>query len=381
MDDIVLVTAESVRRDYVRRMPFISAFDVRTGHVGGHYTRPSLSSLVSPNLESAVRSRPVTPTLPEVLSDLGYHCIGLAPGPQLDPDFGFDSGFAEYDSFYDGSGNALQDRTSDLREYLGQFDVVRDLYRRFFPVGAVLDDVPADSDLVDMAVERFNEAEPPRFLWVHLMETHRPYGTGDDAVPRDIDRKSERLGGNGLFSSEGLTDEERAIIEEKYRDALDRTGREIERLIEHLDTDPTFVFCSDHGEEFGEDGYYYHQGYRRRVVDRIVKVPVVFDGLEIGTEQLSLLDIGPTIVAAAGGDPPAVWHGRNLLREDPEWAITIAPWHEKATMRWTDFETILVSRDADLSLRSAESRVDVDTTEVSDELEQRLQNLGYHDAG
>jgi arylsulfatase A-like enzyme len=381
MDDVVLVTADSVRRDYVEDMPFVSGFNVQTGYAGAHYTRPSLSSLISGSFEAAIRSEPVNPTLPEALSESGYHCIGLAPGPQTDPAFGFADGFNEYDSFYQGSGNAVQDRTSGLREYLGQFEIVRDIYRKFFPMGAVLKDIPSDAELIDMGIRRFNEAEPPRFLWIHLMETHRPYGTDDQAVPMDIDRKSERLGGESMFSPDELTNEEAQIIEKKYHDAFSRTGREIERLLEGLNSDPIFVFCSDHGEELGEDGYYYHQGYRRRVVDRIVQVPVVLHGLDVAPERLSLLDIAPTLVSAVGGSVPDEWHGRDLFNTKPEWAITIAPWHEEATTRWTDFDTSIVSRDATVSLLGTDSQVDVERTEVSKDLEARLKNLGYRDAG
>jgi arylsulfatase A-like enzyme len=381
MDDIILVTADSVRRDYAEHMPFVSGFDVRTGYTGAHYTRPSLASLLSSSFEAAIRSQPVSPTLPEVLSELDYTCIGLSPGPQTDPSFGFDDGFEYYDSFYEAGDNPIQDRTSNLREFLGQFDLVRDVYRKLFPMGALMDDMPPDAGLIDVGIEQFNAAESPRFLWIHLMGTHRPYGQGDDAVPEEIDHKSESLGGSRLLSPDEMTPEEEAIIDRKYRDALGRADAEIERLVDEVDGDPVFVFGADHGEELGEDGYYYHQGYRRRVVDTIAQVPVVFDGLDVTADSLSMLDIAPTLVSAAGGEPPESWHGRDLLTDDPEWAITIAPWHETATMRWTDFETSIVSRDADVSLLAGDSRVDVEGTEVDDDIEERLQALGYRDAG
>lgn len=380
MDDIVLVTADSVRRDYVDHMPFVSGLDVRTGYTGAHYTRPSLASLVSSNLEAAIRSQPVNPTLPEVLSDMGYTCIGLSPTPQTDAAFGFGDGFDDYHRF-EATEDAVQDRTSSLREYLGQFDLVRDIYWKLFPMGALMDGMPSNADLVDMAIEKFNDAEGPRFLWIHMMGTHRPYGQGDDAVPEDIDQKSSSMGGGSLLSPDEMTDAEHAVIEDKYQDALDRADGEIERLLEDIDSDPVFVFGSDHGEELGEEDYYYHQGYRRRVVDTIVQVPVAFDGIEVDADPLSMLDIAPTLVSVAGGDPPEEWHGRDLTSEDPEWAITIAPWHEKATMRWTDFETSIVSRDADVSMLAGESQVDVEGAEVDDDINKRLQALGYRDAG
>jgi hypothetical protein len=195
MDDVVLVTADSIRHDYASEMSFVSSKGVFPGITAAHYTRPSLAAIHSSSYLAAAKTQPVGTTLAEALSKAGYTCIGLAPTPQMDPAFGFGAGFDQYESFYEGDGNALEQRTSGLREYLGQFDTVRRIYRQFNPMGAVLDEIPDDEELIDEAIERFNEAEPPRFLWVHLMESHRPYGTGDEAVPVSLDRKAETLGG------------------------------------------------------------------------------------------------------------------------------------------------------------------------------------------
>jgi len=381
MDDVVLVTADSVRFDYADEMQFISSNDVFPGITAAHYTRPSLAAIHSSSYLAAAKTQPVGTTLAEVLSDAGYTCIGLAPTPQMDPAFGFGAGFDQYESFYEGDGNALQKRTSGLREYLGQFDTVRRIYRQFNPMGAVLEDIPDDATLIDEAIERFNDADPPRFLWVHLMETHRPYGTGDEAVPVSLDRKAEALGGRGLLGRRELSSDERELIDEKYRDALGRCGTEVQRLIESLDSDPIFAFTSDHGEELGEEGYYYHQGYRRRVPEPIVTVPTVVDGIELEAERCGLVDLAATLVAAQGIEPPAEWHGVDLAEREPDSTLTIAPWHEKATVLWQNFESRIVARDADVGFDEGTGEEHIGSSEVSDDLEKRLKNLGYVDAG
>ncbi len=380
MDDIVLITADSIRRDYIEEMDFISTRNVFDGVTAAHYTRPSLAAIHSSSYLAAAKTQPVGTSLAETLSDAGYTTIGLAPTPQMDPAFGFDTGFDQYESFYEGEGNALEDRTSSLREFFGQFDIVRRIYRQFNPMGAVLDDIPDDSELIDEAINRFNDADPPRFLWVHLMESHRPYGTGDEAVPVDLDRKAESLG-SGLLGRSELTNDERELIDDKYRDALQRCDDEIRRLIESLDTDPTFAFTSDHGEELGEEGYYYHQGYRRRVPRTIVKVPTVIDGIYTVAEECSLVDIATTLVSAQDINPPAEWHGVDLAERAPDSALTIAPWHDQATVLWQDFDSRIVSRDAEVSFDFGGNEHGVGSAEVSEDLEQRLKNLGYVDAG
>ena len=382
MDDVVLVTADSVRHDFVDSMPFVSSLSPVKGITAGHYTRPSLASLQSSSLLGSIRSKVVRPSLAETLMEAGYATIGLVPSAQADPAFDFDAGFDHYDNFTEGSGNPFKDRRSSVREFLGQFELVRYVYHRLVPMDALLSGLPSDDEVVDVAIERFNAAEPPRFLWIHLMETHRPYGTGEDALPRAIDRKAESSGRRSVLFSRSVSPEEHERIESTYRAALGRADERIRRLLEGIDADPVFVFTSDHGEEFGEEGYYYHQGYRRRVVDTVTEVPVVFDGIELsGVDRLSLLDVAPTIVGDAGIDLPETWHGNDVRGGSSGEALTIAPWHGKATLAWQDGTTKVVAADADLTLRRGGERVTVERAEVSDELEGRLRDLGYMDDG
>ncbi len=390
MDDIVLVTADSVRYDHVDEMEFISSLGPRTGITAAHYTRPSLAGLLSSSLVSALQSKITGPSIASVAAEHGYTCIGLAPTPQTDPAFGFDSGFDEYETFSEGGGeNPFKNRRSRIRESLGRINSVRRLYRRLVPMEAVLSSLPTDEEIIDMAIERFNDAPAPRFLWVHLMESHRPYGTGSEALPKELDRKAGAAGNTGLLGSKSVSESEIEQIKGTYRDALSRVDGQIERLLAEINADPTFVFTSDHGDEFGEDGYFYHQGFRRRVVDRLIEVPVVMDGVDLETEpeakpepnRFSVLDIAPTLIESAGMEVPDQWHGTPLADGGSETMITVAPWHEKATIAVQDETKKLVARDANVSLESGENRTETSRAEVSDELEQRLRDLGYTDAG
>jgi len=383
MRDVVLLTADSVRRDFVDAMGFVADHDVLTGVTAGHYTRPSLASLQSSRLAASVQSKVLGPSLAAVFRDAGYETIGLVPTAQADPAFDFDAGFDHYDNYMSGGGeNPAKNRRSGLREYLGSFDIVRQVYRRIYPMEANMDDLPDDETVVDEAIERFNDADGPRFLWVHQMESHRPYGTGDEAIPSSIDRKAEASGGRHWFGSSEVTDAERETILDAYRDALGRVDARIERLVDEIDSDdPIIAFAADHGDEFGEEEYYYHQGYRRRVADPIIQVPVVLDGVETLGDRCSLLDVAPTLASAAGADVPETWQGNDLATTETEQTLTVAPWHDSATVAWQDFERKLVARDADVSMTDSEGEVAVERTEVSADVESQLRDLGYSDAG
>lgn len=383
MRDVILVTADSVRRDFVDAMPFVNGHDVLTGVAAGHYTRPSLAALQSARLRAAVQSKALGPSLAEVMADADYTTIGLAPTAQADPAFGFDAGFDHYDNYMTGGGdNPARNRRSSLREYLGSFDIVRQVYRRIYPMEANMDDLPEDGAVVEEAIERFNDADPPRFLWVHQMGSHRPYGTGEDAIPGDLDRKAEASGGRHWFGDSEVTPAERETILEAYRDALGRVDSRIERMRSELRTeDPVFAFTADHGDELGEEGYYYHQGYRRRVADPIIRVPVVLEGIDPLGDRCSLLDVAPTLAGAVGVDAPEAWQGNDLRERRTEETLTVAPWRGTATLAWQDFERKLVARDADVSMVEGGAEVGVERAEVSGDVEARLRDLGYSDAG
>lgn len=368
MEDIVLVTADSVRYDYADALDGLSSLPLAAGITGSHYTRPSLASLISSNYRGAITTEVVEPTIADVLSEAGYTCLGYVPTPNADARFGFDSGFDDYDTFVE-PGN----QGSKLRELLGGIDLLRWFYYKLYPPQAKSENRPRDREVIERAIEEFTAAEPPRFLWVHLMETHRPYGVGEDAVSKRLDQKA-------YFKPDELTDEEAATIDRKYRNALQRADDNVQYLLENIDSDPVFAFTADHGEGFGDDGFYFHQGQKRSVADFQTKVPVLFDGID-AEGPMSLLDIPPTLVASVGVEPPNAWHGTNLLEEPAEYAITIAPWHDTATVAWQDFEKKLVARDADVSLVEGSTRSDVERADVDDELEEQLRDLGYVDAG
>lgn len=367
VEDIVFVTADSVRYDYTDSMEYLSStFDIREGITAAHYTRPSLASIHSSTFESVLSGQVANPTLAQQLSAAGYTCLGLSPNPNTDATFGFGDGFDRYDSFLE-PGN----RGNSFRQYLARFNTLRRIYYKFYPPQAKSKNRPRDREVVNQAIEWFNDAESPRFLWVHLMETHRPYGAGEDAVPKKLDQKA-------FFNPDILKSIEKDQIETKYRDSLVRAETNIQHLLKNIDSNPKFVFTADHGEGFGDEGYYFHQPHRRRVDDCLIKVPVIFDGFDVDAEALSLLDLAPTITADAGGKIPETWLGNNLLQTDTKYTITVAPWNDQATVLWQDFKTRLVSHNADVAFNAVDDQTTVsEETEIPENIKDQMRDLGY----
>lgn len=368
MDDIILVTADSIRQDYVDEFQFLGSYDCGTAIAGAHYTRPSLASLLCSQYEAALTAEIASPTLPEVLSRAGATCLGFSPTPNTDDRFGFDLGFDTYKTFVE-PGN----QGSILREYFSKFDTLRRLYYKFHSPIAKSENRPTDRNVIDTAVKQFNRATSPRFLWVHLMESHRPYGRSE-GISAELDRKA-------YFHPEDLSENEQETIDRAYREAIRRVDSNVRYLLDNLETDESrFVFTADHGEAFGETGFYFHRGHERSVADCITKVPIVTNDLSVET-PVSLLDVPATICESVDLPVPNRWDGKSRRTAPASSAITIAPWGRKTTVAWQDFEKRIVARDTNVTIEWPGSVIKAERAQVDSELEQQLRDLGYRDAG
>ena len=138
------------------------------------------------------------------------------------------------------------------------------------------------------------DADParPLFLWVHLYDPHAPY----EPPPEDL----ARAGGQA------------------YDGEVADADRQVERLLDGLassgDRARVIAVVSDHGESLGEHGESTHG---MLLYDGALRVPHVIAGQGVPAatrrEAVTILDVAPTVLAAAGVGTPSTMEGRNLL--------------------------------------------------------------------
>ncbi len=176
--------------------------------------------------------------------------------------------------------------------------------------------------VTDRAIEWLDgRAGEDFFLWLHYMEAHRPYGIHDEEPayldgPLDDDRIRELMRKAGT-EPEAMTERDRRLMIDLYDSDLRYCSRHLERLFdalraEGLWTESNVLLSSDHGEEFGEHGLYFHRNYP---YDEVIHVPLIAKTAAEGPatggpappetpdrvgEQRELLDLAPTICG---------WHG------------------------------------------------------------------------
>lgn len=335
--DILLVTVESARYDHRDHCPVFDGLDTARGIAPAHYTRPSLAALLSGQYDAALQSEVQSPTLPSVLQDAGYDTAGFAYSPQTAKMFGFDEGMDHYEAVI-LEGESMS-RGSKLRERLGELGLVRRLHRRLKPKSSTLAEIPRDKGVIDVAIERWEDMSGPQFMWIHLMGSHRPYGWGDEGLPDRIGRRAANAGGRL-----GLSTDAHESVSAHYRAGLKRTGDAAQRLLDAVSDDTRIIVCGDHGEELGEEGYYFHGPYRRRVVPTLTDVPVGASNIDLPSDPMGLLDIPALLAREASASIPDTWDATL----DSNAHLTLAPWNQKVSVSLTTDSKRLVFNDAEV---------------------------------
>jgi len=216
-------------------------------------------------------------TLPELLRERGYRTFGASNNPNYSQQMGFQRGFDRFAYLEDKAGAALNASVEAFRAELA---------------GA-----------------------QPYFLYVHYMDTHKPYHLREE------------------WLEPGAQDTPLA----RYDSELGYVDRELRRLYEALGLPrgTLVVVTADHGEEFRDHGGI---GHKNTMYAELLRVPLLFSWPGVIEPRriegnVSLIDLLPTLVELAGpGDAPE-GPGISLLsalRGEPVPARTLY------AMRWTE---------------------------------------------
>ncbi len=282
------------------------------------WTRPSIASLLTsmvPCSHQTFRKADVLPdsveTIAEVLQSHGYTTGNLVNNINVTASFNFDQGFDTFrflrpDYPFRGTESSFPlTLYSALRLFWERYAVTDKRAERYYWDG----DRVTDEGIAWLKVhgrERW-------FLMLHYMDPHDPYfphpadGSGYDR----IQHPQPRL-------------EDQALMRELYAGEVRHFDRAFERLLAYLEEQElldstTIVLTSDHGEEFGEHGGFWHGS---RLYDEQVRVPLIIrypradedDGRRT-RDQVRLLDVAPTLADLAGAPHGHGWQGFSLRRE------------------------------------------------------------------
>jgi arylsulfatase A-like enzyme len=286
--NVVLISIDSLRKDCLgflnptfRLTPFLDSLarrsivfsDAYSAGGGTIYAMAGLMTSSYPIITPEDRTINNWPTIAVGFKRMGYRTAAFHSNPWLSELFGFDEGF---------------DKFHYIAPQLPVEDVVNvgTLAQRIpIALGELVDLTIRDDpiclrahQLFDLAIDwiRSLGKEEHFFLWVHPMDVHFPYSYPSST--RDRLRPSRILGygfnflsrysGKRIFRSIGS---KFSLIEE-YRHSIRYLDSALKHFFELLPTNTMVVLLSDHGELFGEHGYFQHPGL---LYNEIIRVPIL----------------------------------------------------------------------------------------------------------
>ncbi|MFB6151443.1 MAG: sulfatase-like hydrolase/transferase [Haloarculaceae archaeon] len=298
--DVVLVTIDAWRRDAVADMSSLRGIAA----AGDYEQSVAVSHSASTNgafppllagrhfmqaYDGDGRVAPDVTPLPEVLGERGYATAGIvASNPFL-------AKWAEYFDHFWNDG-----MTTDV-DYSGPRYTLFDRASRF----ARLKQRVNATAVADRARRWYRSRDGPRFLWVHLMDVHAPYFTGIRGA-----REHGLLDTYATLFDYHVRGNDTPANRERLRALYDKCVEQLdERLADvfaFVDADAVVVVTGDHGEEF-EHGFHGHA----QLYDECVTTPFFARNLRhpVGECPVRHLDIGPSVLAELGVDPPPDWEG------------------------------------------------------------------------
>ena len=285
--DVILITIDTLRADHVgcygnksAQTPTMDALASEGARFTHAYTTvpitlPAHASLLTGAFPMATgmhdfignKLPPSAVTLAEVLRENGYTTGAFVSSAVLDSRFGLNQGFDTYFDHFDLSG--LREANFDQMERRGD-------------------------QVVDEALN-WLKANPrrPFFLWVHLYDPHFPYTPPEPYASRF---RGAPYDGDIAFA-----------------DA--QVGRLFEHLRERrLYEGALIALASDHGEGLGEHGEKTHGFF---IYNSTLHVPLILRipgaAPRAVNEEVSLVDVMPTILQALKVSIPGGVQGRSLM--------------------------------------------------------------------
>ncbi len=245
-------------------------------------------------------------TVAEVFSEAGYDTAAFVGNMMLRVVVGLDAGFDVYD------------------DELDDFEVNRPRFRE------------RHADHTTQRVLRWlsQDRDRPWFLWVHYQDPHGPYtppAVHADAVDLEIEGEEPLPLLEGNRGEHGVPAYQARPGSQTPSAYADRYAGEIHffdtwlgTLLEAVDRDAretVILLTADHGESFGEEGWWFSHGFR--TTPDQVHVPFILraPGFDPARRKdlVHHVDIAPTLIALAGLEAPGSIRGVDLspwIREE-----------------------------------------------------------------
>ena len=343
MDDIknvVLITIDTLRQDHVGcfgyregTTPHIDKFAGKSALfeqaiTNGSYTKaafpPILSSTYASCYQGPFASMADRPMLAKLLQERGFVSGGFTANHLLGKHIDYDTGFEHFEEVVPAHDDRLLLRMKGSQRLLRSNRVNRLMMQ--VGVNTTPNSVYVKGDvLTRRAISWLEKQEDPFFLWAHYMDTHWPYHlessllSGEGRARAWRDRYTVR---RNELDNVVPPKQERDYLLALYDSSILFVDAQVGQLLDYL-TDgraldnSLVILTSDHGEAFWEHGLWQH-GAKYDFHEEILRVPLLIrlpgqtESVRI-RDQVSLMDVAPTILDAVGIETNELMEGQSLL--------------------------------------------------------------------
>jgi arylsulfatase A-like enzyme len=260
------------------------------------------------------------PMLAELLQAQGYVTGGyVANSAYLIPYFGFNRGFQAFES-----RNAVRVLSAEksyclrqgVRKALSHFVDTAEFDLRFLRANEI-------NKLAYRFLEGVKPTSRPFFLFLNYMDAHGPYippAPYNTMFPGHEIASDVAADAEAVTAGHDLTRAREHMISQ-YDGGIAYIDSQIGELVSRLKSTGLYdntliVITADHGEGFGEHGYW---GHGATVYETVVNVPLLIkfpgtDRSQVGkvVESAGHADILPTVLDVTGTPLPAIVQGRSL---------------------------------------------------------------------
>jgi arylsulfatase A-like enzyme len=231
------------------------------------------------------------------LSERGYTTVGISANELVCEDLNFDRGFESFHEVF----NFDTEESEVLKE--AAIDKIKDFDLETFKDGLnfLFNKIKGNSTRGAENIERIVKNEitsenNPNFLFINYTETHLPYSSPKEFAGQFTDNPEEKISRNmkDHYNTDkpeiyyqgfpNCTDEE---LLDLYDGTIKYLDSKLERLYEHLNEeldDLVFIVASDHGENFGEHGAYFHQC---GIWEKSIRIPLIVAGDGVPDQKIS----------------------------------------------------------------------------------------------
>lgn len=305
--NIILLTLDSLRADHLSSygydretttfldslvaegVKFTSTFSASS------HTREAVPAILTGQYsDSAVDTnfRCNAETIAEYLSRTGFATAAFHSNPFISRAYGFDRGFDTFDD--------------DL--HLGRHRLIALLQR-------AIDKIRNRHYASAVAINERSigwidslDDDRPFFLWNHYMDPHGPYEPPPE-YQRELlgevvsKRRARTLYHRAVHDADSITGSERQLLVDLYDAEIAYSDDQLEALFDALRRrglldESVVVITADHGEGFGEHGYYEHPRYLHT---ELVSVPLILVSPDVDSSTIdvptSTIDIAATIAS------------------------------------------------------------------------------------